>query len=279
MLFLRGKKRCYECGGDFDIKRCSCGRLYCAAHGFGGRCYVCQGSSIGKIATPLEHVGAGKIAAHARIPEPVQQKGALLPSIVRASFDYDLLDAGPVRENLILEMKRYRLVRFMLTKTHSNHEIAFHYNVRNVVSRVIVERTGLHLATDLRGAEESLKDPDFAYLASFLHNEVLFICELVARSLGASITNIKNDREMGDVAPAFLGICPWCGTVYTGRRKCPTCDREIPDGMPLRVLLKMHARRQLMDKLVMVKTSVANDVARASLTAGIRARLKALEQM
>jgi hypothetical protein len=199
--------------------------------------------------------------------------------MVRASFDYDLPDAGPVRENLILEMKRYRLVRFILTDTRSNHEIAFHYSVRDVVSRVTVERTGLQLVTDLRGAEEDLKDQAFAYLAALLHNEVLFICELVARSLGANITDLRNDHIVGDLPLELLGTCPWCGTICRGRKKCPTCGREIPNTIALRAFLKMHARRQLMDKLIMVKSTSMNEVAKASLIAGLRARLKALEQM
>ncbi len=279
LALLGRKKKCYECGGDFDIKKCSCGRSYCAAHGFGGRCFDCQGSSIGTVMPPLDYAQASKKGPAAEIPRPIQQEGALLPNMVRASFEYDLFDVGPVRENLILEMKRYRLVRSILTDIHSNHEIAFHYNVRNVVSRVTAERTGLQLVTDLRGAGEDLEDQGFAYLAGLLHNEILFMCELVARSLGASITNLRNDHIMEDLPPGILQTCPWCGTICRGRKKCPTCDKEIPDAIALRPFLKMHARRQLMDKLIMVKGTTMNERAKASLIAGIRARLKALEQM
>ena len=279
MGLLGRKKKCYACGGDFDIKKCSCGRSYCAAHGFGGRCYVCQGSSIGTIMAPLESAQASEKGAVAEISRPIQQKGALLPNIVRASFEYDLLDAGPIRENLILEMKRYRPVRSILTDIQSNHEIAFHYNVRNVVSRVTAERTGLQLVTDLRRAEEDLGDQGFAYLAGLLHNEILFMCELVARSLGASITNLKNDHPMGNLPPAILQTCPWCGTICRGSKKCPTCGKEIPDAIALRPFLKMHVRRQLMDKLIMVKGTNMNEGAKASLIAGIKARLKALQEM
>jgi len=276
---LGRKKKCYACGGDFDIRKCSCGRSYCAAHGFGGRCYVCQSGSTGTIVTPLEHAVRVKRTADAEILGSIQQKGTLLPAMIRASLDYDLPDAGPVRENLILEMKRYRLVRFILSDVRSNHEIAFHYTVRNVVSRVTVERTGLQLITDLRGAEEDPKDQAFAYLAALVHNEVLFICELIARSLGAGITNLKNDRIVDDLSLELLATCPWCGTICRGRKRCPTCSKEIPNTIGLRVFLKMHVKRQLMDKLIMVKSTSMNEVVKASLIAGLKARLDALEQM
>jgi len=41
----------------------------------------------------------------------------------------------------------------------------------------------------------------------------------------------------------------------------------------------MHVRRQLMDKLIMVKGTNMNEGAKASLIAGIKARLKALQEM
>ncbi len=289
-LFGRGKK-CYKCGGTYDLKRCECGRYYCGMHGFGGKCYECQANSMGKIVPSLDRVQTREDQEEA---ERKKAKGELIPREIRASISYEGTNAGDVRENLILELKRFHRVLIDVMKIKVNREIICYYYLSYIASRYTVDAGSLHLVTDLtmvperlkrdemRGlmaSERPLQDEVFTYYMRYLHNETLFLLELIVRSLGGSEIVIENDLEMEKVRVKRIGFCPFCGTLIRGRESCPTCKKEIPNEMDLRTFLKMHSRRQFMDKLYAVRSTPMREDARKDHVAKIRSRLRALDEM
>ncbi len=289
-LFGRSKK-CYACGGDFDVKRCGCGRYHCSAHGFAGKCYVCQSTSVGKISPSI-----GEATTTKSPKQPVSEEGDLVRRTIRASFDHDPLDVASLRDNLILELKRYKPVVFPILGVKANREIRWYYHVKYVSTILVAEKDSLDLTTDLslaptraetkrdgdvmgRPRVPPLQDPLFVYLTRLTHNEMLFLSELVVRSLGSDVRNVRNDLPMPKISPRTVGTCPWCGTVCRKLPRCPNCRREVPEEMDSRSLLKMHARRQFTDKMVMVKNAKMHEDSKRALMAVIRSRQEALENM
>jgi hypothetical protein len=119
-LGLFGKTRkCYSCGGDYDLKTCTCGKHYCSVHGFGDKCSECQASSIGTLVQPW-----GEVRTEVAATEPQQEGkpgGELIPRMIRGSFDHSLSETESVRENLLLDMNRYRRIFLNAIKVKSNH--------------------------------------------------------------------------------------------------------------------------------------------------------------
>lgn len=291
-----GKKKCYSCGGEYDVRQCACGRFYCTAHGFDGKCFKCQTKSIGTVIPSLETAAPeGKVTKTARAGVK-ESKGELIPRTIRASFLHDASDLKIARENLLLELERYRPVFFSIIRVESNHEITCWYHIQYISSRITLDRNSLGITTDLSlvpdriydkntkvwvkfAKEKPLEDEIFTYLIKFLHNEILFLCELVLRSLGASVTEVENDLTMDMVSARVIGTCPWCGTICRGLNRCTNCRKEVPQDMDLRIFLKMHFKRHFMDKLIAVRWTKMEDTAKRRLISQIKSRLQILDRM
>ncbi len=281
------------CGGDFELKRCDCGRFYCAAHGFGGKCFECQSTSMGKIPS-LENLARGTSSGESRNGEGTGKE--LIPRIVRASFSHDLDQLEDIRGNLVEDFRRYRPVFFGLTGVESNHETRCFYDIQYVITRVVLEVRELRLATDLEivpeaissrrskawtryASERPLEDRTFTYLLRFIHNEMLFLCELVLRSLGVCVGAASNDLPMEKMSPRILGNCPWCGTVSRGLARCNVCGKAIPREMEPREYIVIHAKSHYRSRLVALRSMRMKEEVRKRLVAQTKSRLRTLEGM
>ena len=292
-LSLFGRKaKCYSCGGDYGLQKCSCGRHYCAAHGYAGKCFECQTGSMGEVVPPEILKKEGSRA------EDVAGKGEkeLIPRIITASFHHGLNDLEKIRSSLASDFERYHPVFFAMTGVESNHEIRCFYDIQYVISRVTAGPGELNMVTDLKlvpraifakdsriwtsmARERPLEDETFTYLLQFLHNEVFFICELVLTSMGGKVSEVKNDLPMEVFSPRILGPCPWCGTVARGLATCHTCGKAVPDEMGVRTYLRTHAKRHYSSRLLALTSGRTKDAGRRALADQVRSRLDALDRM
>ncbi len=247
----------------------------------------CQRGSTETLVPAFEREGEGK--------DEGETKG-IIPRKIRAKIKHEFLLGEEVRENLVLEFKRYHRVQMDTMSVEINGDIRCYYHLEYVISRILEKQGITSLVTDLTLVPEQIskeearrwsfltsgrpmRDENFTYSMTFLHNETFFLCELVVRSLGMDIENIENDLPMDEVSPNKLGTCPFCGTWVRERELCSTCGRAIPEKMDFREFMKLHSRRQFLDKLYTVKATSMRQEARDKHISQIQSRLRALKEM
>ena len=274
-MALFRRKKCYECGSTFDLKRCrSCGKYYCPVHGFGGLCTKCQTGKMlstpdvgRKAVTPSrrEEISVGE-----EMPRRAPSETRLTetgPRRVRASIKYSQLDVDLLRENIIDDLKHYRRVASQVIGVEEGEDISCFYTTYYVRTVIRPERELLIQVTDLQTMPKKMvrvvseawsgeigEEPSagelFSYVVRFIHNELLFHCELIVRSMGAEVLQVENELPMEKVSPRILGVCPHCGTLTRGLTRCPTCRRTVPAEMGFREFMKAFLKRQLVEKQI-----------------------------
>lgn len=285
-IFRRGKERCYSCGSEMGIRKCNCGRYYCVAHGFSGKCLECQTAST-----------APDFDRESEEPGPSSEREEdLIPRVIHASLEYEPVDVNSARENILGDLERYRHVFLTTMKVLDEQEIKVYYHIQYLTSRIDVGEGRLELVTDLSmvpdqlfekdtkvwmkySKERPLEDETFTNHVKFTHNENLFIMELIVRSMGVEVSDIQNEVPMETVSMEMLGTCPFCGTVCRGMTRCKTCRKPLPEQMEFRELIKIHARRQYGDRLVAVKTSRMEEDVRSRIISQVESRIRALKYM
>lgn len=284
MRFHRAEKKCYLCGGTFDLRRCSCGRYYCPAHGFGGKCLECQKASLETVTAPRGVVESYK--------EPITAppQGAGRSRLIHASVSYDALDTDTIEHRLARKLNLWRRVVFEPLKVEGNGGITCYFKSSRILWRIELGEQLLELTTDLGQVSEGNasrweksrpmeEESGFPYVVRFVHNETLFICEVVLRASGAQNIQIENELPMTTASPRALGACPWCGTIARGLSRCPNCGKVIPKEMNLRELLKIHYRRQIMGEMIALRTSRMGEKEKRDRISEAKAELAVLEEM
>jgi hypothetical protein len=229
---------------------------------------------------------------------PGEAKNDLIPRIIRASLEHDPLDVSSTRANILGDLERYRHMFFktMNVEVETDGEVIVYYNIQFVSTRIKISGDRLELVTDLSlvpdqlfqhdkkdwvdyAKECPLEDESFTNHVRFLHNENLFIMELIVLSMGADVRDIRNDLPMEIIPMNMLGTCPFCGTVCRGVSRCQTCGKTLPEEMEFRKLAKSHARRQYGDKLVAVRVSRMEVGRKRELISQVRTKLGTIDNM
>jgi hypothetical protein len=226
----------------------------------------------------------------------LEGEGDLIPRLIHASFEHGPVDLTSARENIFGDLERYRHVFFTTMKVLDEKEIKVYYHIQYLSSRIDPGEGSLGLVTDLSmvpdqlfekdtkvwmkySKERPLEDETFTNHVRFMHNENLFLMELIIRSMGVEIRDIQNEAPMETVSMEMLGTCPFCGTVCKGMVRCKTCQKPLPKQMDFRKLIKIHARRQYGDRLVAVKASRMDEDMRRRIISQVESRIRTLKYM
>jgi len=239
------------------------------------------------VAAPFEVVDSYKGPAGA----PASQAGRR-SRFIHASIRHDAPATDTIQHRLARELNLWRRVVFEPLKVEENGVIACYFKSSRIVWRIELGEQLLELTTDLsqvsgRDARqweksrplEGKEETGFPYVVRFVHNETLFICEIVLRASGAQNIQIENELPMTTASPRALGMCPWCGTITRGLSNCPNCGKVLPKEMDLRELLKIHYRRQIMGEMIALRTSHMGEKHKRDRMSEARAELAVLEEM